>query len=378
MEVDEKGNDQPRCFGIPHSLVQLFPPSGRRLMASLRRKATLFTLVGSSTTIIPDVAGFGLRSTTARATSTMPKVRRTRKSTKTLASASSGSSFSQHEQNTDVFQGQDDSRSLMVDQHIVREMSRQAKRGTKDWFENYVKGTKWLGCKTPTVHDIVKNVMKDREKDDKGEDHESTSIVVDAAFRLLQREECDVKLAGMNLLSQYLPTECLATESFLHRLESDILFDSDHVADWSTADWFAMKVLRKVVYHHPCPHNERLIQRVLDYTRRKDDSLWVRRCGVVAFLQYNKHRDVLPADFASRLIAACEFSLLASPHERFTQTGVAWVLRYVLLEPTDRDEALAMIVRNGDKWTTEAKKSLTEKMHKGDPRRKQILELGPQ
>ena len=56
--------------------------------------------------------------------------------------------------------------------------------------------------------------------------------------------------------------------------------------------------------------------------------------------------------------------LLASPDEWFTQTGVAFFLRYALLVKVDKDEAYATIVRHGDLWTAEAKKSLVEKLPK--------------
>ena len=115
--------------------------------------------------------------------------------------------------------------------------------------------------------------------------------------------------------------------------------------------------------------------RILDFSRR-GTNLWYRRCGVVCFVNYYKNRTKLPFDIGTRLVQAAEYSLLASPEERFTQTGIAWVLRYALLEPEDRDATLAMIVRHGDLWTVEAKKSLLEKLHKSDPKRTQILALG--
>jgi hypothetical protein len=81
--------------------------------------------------------------------------------------------------------------------------------------------------------------------------------------------------------------------------------------------------------------------------------------------------------FGEKLIEACQQSLLASPDdERFTQTGIAWLLRYMLVQTEDRDAALEMIVRKGHYWNVEAKRSLIEKLNKTDPRRQQILTLG--
>lgn len=150
----------------------------------------------------------------------------------------------------------------------------------------------------------------------------------------------------------------------------------------STADWLANKVLKKIVFSKASKGQQQqqhiIQQRVLDYTRKPNSNLWYRRCGVVSFLQYHKHREVLPPNFGSLLIQACEDSLTTSPTERFTQTGVAWVLRYVLIqqqEKEERDEAYEMIIRCGHLWNTEAKRSLTEKLSKSDPRKQHILSL---
>jgi hypothetical protein len=94
-----------------------------------------------------------------------------------------------------------------------------------------------------------------------------------------------------------------------------------------------------------------------------------------SILNFEKKRQQLPDDFGIQLIEACERSLLTSSNERFTQTGIAWVLRYILLEKPEKDLALEMIVKHGSLWTKEAKQSLTEKLGKTDPRRKQISQL---
>lgn len=261
--------------------------------------------------------------------------------------------------------------TLLVEE-ILHGMQRRADPKTKGWFTDYVKGTTWLGCKVPVTRSVVKEVLKNTKAVRKP----STPQLLDAAVELLQHEACDVKLSGMLLLSEHVPLEELATATTLQRLEDDVLLQHC-VDDWSSADWFAMKVLRKIVVSG----DHELALRVLDYTQVQDTThhhnyLYVRRCGVVSFLNFEKHRDALPFDFARQLVNACEHSLLTSPTERFTQTGIAWVLRYVLLlEKEERDIAVEMIVQHGSLWTMEAKKSLTEKLGKSDPTRKQILEL---
>jgi hypothetical protein len=251
---------------------------------------------------------------------------------------------------------------------IVTKLQERADVKTKAWFTNYVKGTVWLGCKTPVVRQVVKEVVSGQQQEKTTP--LSSKMLLQQGIALLQNEACDAKLAGMMVLSEQLPIEELATAHVLEKLETQVLA-AGHVSDWSSADWFAVRVLQPIVL----AGNFALTQRVLDYTRI-GRNLWHRRCGVVSFVHYYKHRSKLPTDIGSKLIAACEISLTTSPEERFTQTGVAWALRYALLENLDKQEAMDMIVRHGSLWNAEAKKSLAEKLNKADPRKKQILSLG--
>lgn len=249
---------------------------------------------------------------------------------------------------------------------IIDGMNRRADKKSKAWFENYVKGTIFVGCKLPVVRLVVRESCS-RFTDD--------ACLIDSAVELLQQEECDVKLSGMLLLSEMMPVEELATKATLQKLEDEVL-RRNHVGDWSSADWFATKVLRRIVFSG----DHELVQQVLDYTKLNNsdniDYTFVRRCGVVSFLLYERNRDKLPPDFGSKLIEACERSLVVSPEQRFTQTGIAWVLRYALLQEMESDQVMQMILRNSSLWSTEAKKSLVEKLNKNDPKRKAILELG--
>ena len=202
------------------------------------------------------------------------------------------------------------------------------------------------------------------------------ALLLNAAVELLQQDECDVKLAGMLLLSEQMSPNQLATKSTWQRLHEDVLM-GNYLQDWSSADWFATKVLRKIVFSG----DHSLVEQVLNLTtipnndEERHNYTYVRRCGVVSFLGYEKKRDKLPTKFGQRLIQACEQCLVISPEERFTQTGVAWVLRYVLLQSEESKDALEMILRNGPLWNMEAKRSLVEKIPKNDRRRNQILTL---
>ena len=270
---------------------------------------------------------------------------------------------------------------------IVDNLYHHANQSTRDWFENYVKGTTWIGCKLPTVRTCVQEIVPPIMKKNKSTNETplfSTSVLLDTAVQLLQQPACDTKLAGMLILSECFPVAELTSHAVLDRLEREVL-EANQVNDWSSADWFASKVLRKISLEADPPTDDtttqgenEMVQRILDYTKQ-GTNLWYRRCGVVPFVQYYRHRAVLPDNIGSRLVQACEQSLLASPTERFTQTGVAWVLRYMLSRQTateaERHAAATMILSHPSLWNTEAKKSLTEKLAKNDPLRTQILNL---
>lgn len=199
-------------------------------------------------------------------------------------------------------------------------------------------------------------------------------------MRLLEQDECDVKLAGMLILSECFPsngTFLLSSTVVLDRIEQSVL-EPNLVNDWSSSDWFAVRVLKKIVLEAPEAMSDEIVQRVLDYAQN-GTNLWYRRCGIIPFVQYYNFREVLPSNIGQRLLQACEYSLLASPDERFTQTGVAWVLRYMLSHQTathaERDAAAAMVVKHGSLWTTEAKKSLTEKLSTTDSLAAKIRKL---
>jgi hypothetical protein len=276
--------------------------------------------------------------------------------------------------------------SASLTEAIISGIQQRANPQTREWFTNYVKGTTWIGCKIPVVREAVQEavgVKKGKKGNKESKSFISPHVFLDAAIILLQHEACDVKLGGMLILSEQMKLQDLATHATLQRLEDDVLLQNK-LDDWSSADWFAIKVLKKIVFSNGKRTDDNddgsaLPQRVLNYTTIANiegrNYLYVRRCGVVPFLDYGKHRDKLPPSFGSKLVDACEASLLASSEERFTQTGIAWVLRYILLEGKEKDAAIKMIIRHGTLWTKEAKKSMVEKLPKNDSRRKKILEL---
>jgi len=248
---------------------------------------------------------------------------------------------------------------------ILSGLHSSAKPDTKQWYTNYVKGSKWIGNKAPSVRKVVRDTVHATVNNNYHYDD-----VIDNSIHLIQQEECDAKLAGMILLSEFCPIEKLATAHVLNRLVDQVLEPQIYIADWATADGFSGHVLRRIAYR-----DNELAKTITNFSK-DGTTLWYRRCGIVPFVAYFKHRDKLPPNFGTIIIDAVEHCLNASPQERFTQTGCAWLLRYAILQKEDREYALKVITKHSLVWNLEAKKSISEKLAPNDPLRKQIMSLG--
>lgn len=251
-------------------------------------------------------------------------------------------------------------------------------RGTSEarkWMYNYMRGTTpFFGCKMPVTRECVREVVLGNRK--RGRDGSSERIsesYIDDAVSLLRHTHGDAKQAGAILLCEHEPSETLATVESLQRLERDVL-RGPHVNDWAVADSLGMKVFKKM-----WKHNASLAPIILAWAKDENATLWHRRCGVVAFVSYYKEQDLseFPDDFGEQIVDACEANLLCAPNERFAQTGTAWVTRYALASSEDAvvQRARAMVTRHGTLWTTEAKKSLVERLAPGSALAREILAL---
>jgi DNA alkylation repair enzyme len=257
------------------------------------------------------------------------------------------------------------SSSLLLSEIILQQMIKEADETMKVWSTNYVKGSTWIGCKTPKVRQIMKDIMKHYNNHHMNYDRNQNPLLLspsslhlyEEGMKLIKHDASDVKLAGMILLSEYIPIHEIASISMIDQLEHELFIQNQNmINDWSTSDWFSIRVLQPIAYydcnsdeHHEHDHMNHnlssypLASRILQWSNKKHTTVWHRRCGIVPFVHHttkvvasqNKNKNkamkrYLPIEFTIQLINACEQNLLSSPLERFTQTGIAWVLRYVL------------------------------------------------
>jgi len=275
--------------------------------------------------------------------------------------------------------------SINLRSSIIQGLKNASDTKAKNWYSNYIQNSQWIGCKVPTIRKVVHEQCRLASLHSSG--GLSSAInpmdLLELSINLIQHVECDVKLAGIILLSEVYPLQKLITLNILDHITENIFtvpsttpspqYDELHINNWCTSDFFAHHVLRRIAYA-PSNSNHNLSLRILHFAET-GSTLWHRRCGIVTFVDYYKHLNQLPNNFGCLLIRAVESCLLASPRERFTQTGCAWVLRFSLLQHGDRDIAYNLIQKHSKLWTGEAKRSLVERLSRKDPWRKTILAL---
>uniref|UniRef100_A0A0G4I5M9 DNA alkylation repair enzyme n=1 Tax=Chromera velia CCMP2878 TaxID=1169474 RepID=A0A0G4I5M9_9ALVE len=238
---------------------------------------------------------------------------------------------------------------------VTARLTASASAETKAWFENYVKGTKWLGNKMPETRSAVKSAVKECDC--------LPSDLVSVFLDLMFSEFCDVKLAGMLIFSDHLFPKVSKDDAIREALYpgeggNDILEkvgiivnDERAVNDWSTCDWLCMKCISPLCEMHPYDRAEagRL---VTGWSLDPSNRLWKRRAGHVSFVNHVRRGEtetVFGDGFLSRVVSACDAALNSS--ERFAQTGAGWVLRYALL--SDRPTVVEVLERRGPTMTVE-------------------------
>ena len=182
---------------------------------------------------------------------------------------------------------------------IQRELARRADAKTKDWWERYMRGAiPFRGVPMAKIREVILAWARDR---DRGE-------IRRVALALLRQTYSEDKIAGILLFAEVLhPT---------HRDLPDFakLFRDGAIADWSTCDWFCVKVLGPMIERDGLPAARAIVK------WKSSKPLWQRRAAAVAFVNLAK-RGV----FAELIVETCE--ALVEDSERFAQTGAGWVLR---------------------------------------------------
>ena len=156
------------------------------------------------------------------------------------------------------------------------------------------------------------------------------------AIAQLESRHSEDKLVGVLLLAEHLIDRLGAAD--VPRLAEP--FERGWIEDWSTCDWYCVKVLGRVIERDPDA-----AEPIAAW--RSARPLWQRRAASVAFVYLVPHG--LHLDL---VLTVCE-SNVRDP-ERFMQTSVGWVLGEMRkADPAPVDEFLR---RHGAQMSSEARR----------------------
>ena len=178
--------------------------------------------------------------------------------------------------------------------------------GTKTWFENYLKHViGYRGVKTPVVARIVAE-WRSGHRLERLSDEDQLAL----ARSLIEESLAEDKFAGILYIQKYLARR-LAPDRLL--LVAEELFAAGAFFDWSTCDWFSVRVLGPLIRRGGTGAAERIAG------WRTAEDLWQRRAAIVPFRAVVRDESYHPVIEAT--VAA-----LAGERERFIQTGIGWVV----------------------------------------------------
>jgi 3-methyladenine DNA glycosylase AlkD len=222
-------------------------------------------------------------------------------------------------------------------------LNAHATAARREWWTKYLKGTaSFRGVKMADVRKAVHTWFREERLGD----HLSIEQQKDLAIMLLEENYSEDKLAGVLFLQEILlPAGALDWRSDLARFAR--LFDEEYIHDWSTCDWFCVKVLGPLVEQQA----EGCARAISEW--REANSVWQRRASVVAFANLASQGNQNFVGFVELVLDIC--SHLLGSQERFVQTGVGWVLRE--LSRSDENRVIGFVEANLDRFSREALKN---------------------
>ena len=202
---------------------------------------------------------------------------------------------------------------------------------TKAWFENYLKHViGYRGVKTPVVTRIVAE-WRGAHGLERLPDDDQLAL----ARSLIEESLAEDKFAGILYMQKYLvrrlqPDRLLAV--------AEALFAEGALFDWSTSDWFSVRVLGPLLRRGLTGTAERIAG------WRTAENLWQRRAAIVPF------RPVVRDESYHPLIETTVAALVGE-RERFIQTGIGWVLSD--MSKAHPGVAAALVERHFDDFSAE-------------------------
>ena len=222
-------------------------------------------------------------------------------------------------------------------------LNAHATAATREWWTKYLRGAaSFRGVEMADVREAVHAWFRQERL---GE-YLSVGQQKELALMLLKVDYSEDKLAGILFFQEILlPARALDWRSDLPRFAR--LFEQGYICDWSTCDWFCVKVLGPLVEQQ----GEACARAISGW--REANSMWQQRASVVAFANLAGEGDQHFLDFTEMVLDNC--TQLLGNRERFAQTGVGWILRE--LSRWDQGRIVEFIETNLDRFSREAVKN---------------------
>jgi 3-methyladenine DNA glycosylase AlkD len=223
---------------------------------------------------------------------------------------------------------------------LQAELERRALPEKREWWESYVKGAPFRGTPMADIRAAVRDwLAADPEADPRA-----------AAEELMRQPLSEDKLAGILILSEHLidglgPADLPGFRALLA---------DGHLAGWNNCDWFCVKVLGRMLERSP--ERERIADELVEWTR--DEDLWVRRAGLVAFVNLAPRGDAALPGLTRRVLDGAERN--SRDGRRFAQTSVGWTLRE--LSKAAPDAVRHFLDEHGERLSAEARRAARAKL----------------
>ena len=231
----------------------------------------------------------------------------------------------------------------LVMEELQAELERRASPEKKAWWENYVKGASFRGTPMSEVRSAVVGWLDAHPE-------LSTRQTKRLAVDLMRQPLTEDKLAGILILAEHLIDQLGIEDLPGFRA----LLAEEHLGDWSSCDWFCVKVLGQMLVRSG--ERERIADEIIEWSRSGD--LWVRRAGMVAFVNLAPKGDAALPGLTERLLIGAQRN--ARDERRFAQTSVGWVLRELSI--TEPEAVRRFLAEHGDRLSSEARRAAAAKL----------------
>lgn len=211
---------------------------------------------------------------------------------------------------------------------IAKELDLRADPATREWWERYLKGAlPFRGVKMAGIREVARLVAP-----------EALSRPDPVGFALAQFKGrfSEDKIVGVLLLAEHL----------MYRLDAGAVprlaepFERGWIDDWSTCDWYCVKVLGNLILRDRAAAEPIAAWRLAE-------SLWQRRAAAVAFVY------LVPKGLHHELVLRVCESNVRDP-ERFMQTSVGWTLGE--MRKSDPAAVDAFLAKHGKRMSSEARR----------------------